>query len=83
MFFTLMTQETATWSDDENDATHDFPVRCFTCNKVISHRERHYNRRVRHGEHPYTVLDNMGIVRSCCRRMFMTHVSTMKDFSEK
>ena len=51
-----------------------FPVRCFTCGKHIGHLWEEYSRRVRAGENPGKVLDELGVKRYCCRRMFISHV---------
>ncbi|MGC8993388.1 MAG: DNA-directed RNA polymerase subunit N [Candidatus Aenigmatarchaeota archaeon] len=51
-----------------------FPVRCFTCGKVIGHLWEEYKKRVENGEDPAKVLDSLGVKRFCCRRIFLTHV---------
>ena len=51
-----------------------FPVRCFTCGKLIGHLWEEYARRVKAGENPGKVLDELGVKRYCCRRMFIGHV---------
>ena len=55
-----------------------FPVRCFTCGKVIGDKWEEFKRRVESGEDPGKVLDDLGITRYCCRRMFISHV----DYTE-
>ena len=50
------------------------PVRCFTCGKVIGQLYDEYNLRVQGGEDAKKVLDEIGLDRYCCRRMFLTHV---------
>ncbi len=50
------------------------PVRCFTCGKVIGQLYDEYNLRVQGGEDAKKVLDELGLERYCCRRMFLTHV---------
>ncbi len=50
------------------------PVRCFTCGKVIGQLYDEYNLRVKGGEEPEKVLDDLGLKRYCCRRMLLTHV---------
>jgi len=52
------------------------PVRCFTCGKVIGeYRDEYKARAETHDgdEHPMDVLDDLGIDRYCCRRMFVAH----------
>ena len=52
------------------------PVRCFTCGKVIGeHWDAFVARASTHDgdEAPAEVLDDLGIERYCCRRMFVAH----------
>lgn len=54
------------------------PVRCYTCNAVISQLQ--YERRLREcifgGNTPSIkeILDEMGVSRYCCRKIYMGHV---------
>ena len=50
------------------------PVRCFSCGKVISSSWEEYKKRISEGEEPARVLDDLGLSRYCCRRIFMAHV---------
>ena len=56
------------------------PVRCFTCGKQIADRWETFNQRVRAGDKPQKVLDELGIRRYCCRRMLITHVELIDEF---
>ncbi|VUT24676.1 MAG: DNA-directed RNA polymerase subunit N [Candidatus Methanolliviera sp. GoM_asphalt] len=58
-----------------------FPIRCFTCGKVISRYWEEYKQRVKDGEKPGKILDDLGIERYCCRRIFLTHVETIDILS--
>ncbi len=52
------------------------PVRCFTCGKVIGeHWDEFVERADIHegDESAAAVLDDLGIERHCCRRMFVSH----------
>lgn len=52
------------------------PVRCFTCGNVIGeHWDEYVARANTHEgtEEPRDVLDDLGIERYCCRRMFISH----------
>ncbi len=50
------------------------PVRCFTCGKVVAEHWPAYDERVHQDEEDAaTVLDELGIERHCCRRMFVSH----------
>ena len=50
------------------------PVRCLSCGKVVSAFYEEYQQRTDDGEDPKKVLDDLGITRYCCRRMFIAHV---------
>ena len=58
------------------------PVRCFTCGKLIADKWEEFARRVKNGEHPKDVLDDLGITRYCCRRMFLSHVEIIDEIIE-
>lgn len=49
-----------------------FPIRCFTCGALLADKWEEYKRRVAAGEPPGKVLDELGIKRYCCRRMFLS-----------
>ena len=51
-----------------------FPVRCFSCGKVISNSWEEYKKRTSEGEESAAVLDDLDISRYCCRRIFLGHV---------
>ncbi len=51
----------------------EFPVRCFTCGSVIGHLYEGYKKGLE-SKPAAQVLDDMGIERYCCRRMFVGHV---------
>ncbi|MCS6768868.1 MAG: DNA-directed RNA polymerase subunit N [Candidatus Caldarchaeum sp.] len=59
-----------------------FPIRCFSCGRVIAHKWDEYRRRVENGESPGEVLDSMGFKRYCCRRMFISAVDFMDELLE-
>jgi len=54
------------------------PIRCFTCGKPIGHLYKAYSERVI-SEDPKAVLDDLGIERYCCRRMFLSHVNLIDE----
>jgi len=56
-----------------------FPVRCFTCGKVIGHLWDEFANRVKRGEDPGKVLDDLGIKKECCRRMFISHIEMIDE----
>jgi len=57
------------------------PVRCFTCGKVISTAYGEFKRRRDAGEDQKRILDDLGIERYCCRRMFLTHKEIIDDLN--
>ena len=55
------------------------PIRCFTCGAPIGHLWEEFKKRVEAGENPGKVLDDLGIKRYCCRRMFISAVVYIDD----
>lgn len=58
------------------------PVRCFSCGKPIAHLWESYKKRVEKGEKPDAVMDDLGIERYCCRRMFISQVDYMQEIAK-
>ncbi|MBN1170443.1 DNA-directed RNA polymerase subunit N [Candidatus Micrarchaeota archaeon] len=56
----------------------EFPVRCFTCGSVIGHKYDEYRSGIR-DKNPDVVLDELGMERYCCRRMFLAHVDIISQ----
>ncbi len=55
------------------------PVRCFSCGNVIGQHWLAYKARTDGGEDAAEVLDELGLERYCCRRMFVSHVELIDD----
>ncbi|MEM2942100.1 MAG: DNA-directed RNA polymerase subunit N [Candidatus Bathyarchaeia archaeon] len=55
------------------------PIRCFTCGKVLADKWEEFSSRVKDGEEPRKVLDELGVSRYCCRRMFISHVDIIDE----
>ena len=55
------------------------PVRCFTCGNLIADKYDDYQTKVKAGEDPQKVLNDLGISRYCCRRMLLTTVETIQQ----
>lgn len=60
----------------------DFPERCYTCHTPIGHLlEKYEDKRIRgiqkgdNGKTEIQILDDLGIIKPCCRRHFLTHKS--------
>jgi len=58
------------------------PVRCFTCGAVIGDKWEEFSRRVKAGEDPGKVLDELGVKKYCCRRMLLSHVEVIDEILE-
>ena len=58
------------------------PIRCFTCGKVIGHLWEEYEERVKNGEKPAKVLDELGLKKYCCRQIFLTHKELIKEVAK-
>jgi DNA-directed RNA polymerase subunit N len=50
------------------------PIRCFTCGALIADKWDEFAQRVKNGEQPGKVLDDLGFTRYCCRRMLLSNV---------
>ncbi|PIN85826.1 MAG: DNA-directed RNA polymerase subunit N [Candidatus Diapherotrites archaeon CG11_big_fil_rev_8_21_14_0_20_37_9] len=55
------------------------PVRCFSCGTVIADKYEEYVERVKKGEAPEKVMNDLGIKRYCCRRMVFSHVDFIEE----
>ena len=55
------------------------PVRCFTCGRLIADKYEDYQNKIKAGEEPTKVLDELGMDRYCCRRMLLTSVETIQQ----
>ncbi len=58
-----------------------FPVRCFTCGNVIAHLWEDYVDKLKEGRTQKEALDELGLERYCCRRMFLTYKSVIKELA--
>ncbi len=57
------------------------PVRCFSCGAVVADKWEEYDRRVnKNNEDPGKVLDDLGVKRYCCRRMFLGNLELIDEF---
>lgn len=54
-----------------------FPVRCFTCGSVLGDKWEEYEASLKAGKNNAKALDDLGVERYCCRRMFLSHVEVM------
>ena len=57
------------------------PVRCWSCGKVIAHVYEQYKQAVSDGGDPQKALDDIGLERYCCRRMFVAHIDLIDEIA--
>ncbi|MBS3172398.1 DNA-directed RNA polymerase subunit N [Candidatus Woesearchaeota archaeon] len=57
------------------------PIRCFSCGKPIGHLWESYLDRVKAGEDPKKVMDELGLKRYCCRALFLGHIDLLEDIA--
>lgn len=66
------------------------PVRCMTCGKVLADKWEYYKSKIQQLEKKKThknfdtiqtkeVLDEIGLTRYCCRRVFLGHVDLIDE----
>jgi DNA-directed RNA polymerase subunit N len=53
------------------------PIRCFTCGALIGDKFQSFESRVKAGEDPGKVLDDLRLKRYCCRRMLISSVDVI------
>jgi DNA-directed RNA polymerase subunit N (RpoN/RPB10) len=56
------------------------PVRCFSCGNLVGDKWEEFARRVKDGDEPRDVLDDLGMKRYCCRRMLISNVEVIDEF---
>jgi DNA-directed RNA polymerase I, II, and III subunit RPABC5 len=55
------------------------PIRCFSCAKVIADKWELYQNLIKEGSTEAQALDEVGLRRYCCRRMFLGHVDINQE----
>ncbi|HLC53102.1 MAG TPA: DNA-directed RNA polymerase subunit N [Candidatus Nanoarchaeia archaeon] len=58
------------------------PVRCFSCGKPIGHLFEDYKKRVDAGEDAGKVLDELGVVRYCCRAALLGQADMLPEITK-
>ena len=53
------------------------PVRCFTCNKIVGNKWEIFLKEKEAGKEVDLILNDLGLIRYCCRRMLLTHVEVI------
>ena len=57
----------------------EFPIRCFSCGAVIAQLYDKYKNLLKDGKSKKETLDELGVDKYCCRRMFISHVDIMSE----
>ena len=60
----------------------EFPIRCFTCGRPIAQDYHKYELLIKEGKTNKEALDELGIKRYCCRRMFISYVDVTNIVSK-
>jgi len=47
---------------------------------IVADKYDQFKQKIRQGEDPATVLDNLGLNRYCCRRMLLAHIDIIDSF---
>jgi DNA-directed RNA polymerase subunit N len=58
------------------------PVRCITCGKLLGDKFEEFEKRVKEGEDPKKVLDDLGLKRYCCRTALLTSVDLTEELAK-
>lgn len=58
------------------------PIRCFSCARLIADKWEKYQVLIKEGHTEAQALDEIGLTRYCCRRMFLTHVDINQEKPE-
>jgi DNA-directed RNA polymerase subunit N len=57
------------------------PIRCFSCGNVIAQHWPDFKSRTDNDEDPAEVLNDLGVERYCCRRMFVGQVELIDEIA--
>ena len=55
------------------------PIRCFSCGGLIAHKWDEFNDKVSAGIEVSQAMDEVGLDRYCCRRMYLGHVELIHE----
>jgi DNA-directed RNA polymerase subunit N (RpoN/RPB10) len=58
------------------------PVRCYSCNYIISAKQNQYEKKILEGKTPKEALDELKIKRYCCRSLILTYVNLIDKLIE-
>ncbi|MDP6639804.1 MAG: DNA-directed RNA polymerase subunit N [Candidatus Poseidoniaceae archaeon] len=55
------------------------PIRCFSCGKVIADLWDPFQNKIAEGQDKGEAMDELGLDRYCCRRMFVSHIDLIQE----
>ncbi len=55
------------------------PIRCWSCGKPIADKYEQFTAQTSQGKNPSEVLEEVGLSRYCCRRMFVSQADLMGE----
>ncbi len=55
------------------------PIRCFSCGSLVGDKWEKFAERVKNREDPAKVLDDLGVIRYCCRRMLLSNMEIIDE----
>ena len=58
------------------------PTRCFTCGKLLGDKFEEFDKRVKEGQDPKQVLDDLGLKRYCCRTVMLTSIDATDEIAK-
>jgi len=59
------------------------PVRCFSCGQVVADKYDEYLRLIKEEKKTEAqALDQLGVKKYCCRRMFLSHVEIIDEIMQ-
>jgi DNA-directed RNA polymerase subunit N (RpoN/RPB10) len=57
------------------------PIRCFSCGGVIAHKWEEFSELTAAGVEMADALDKVGLMRYCCRRMYVGHIDLIYEIA--
>lgn len=58
------------------------PIRCFSCGKLLGDKYEQFDTKVKQGEDPKKVLDDLGLKRYCCRSAILSSIDVMEEIGK-
>jgi DNA-directed RNA polymerase subunit N (RpoN/RPB10) len=56
------------------------PIRCFSCGQIVAHDYEAFIKEIKDKKlTPKEVLDNFGVRKYCCRRMYISNVEMIDE----